>query len=228
MVMPDQRRDRWTSSTERTNTARLPVAWTPSDEAPPQRPRFGMSQEEIDARERKRRNRVRIGAASAVLGLLTMLTGVFLRTGGGSDVNDELQRALNLQNTGRLEEAAALYQEVIAEAPDSTIAYFNLAVIEQTQGQNAEAAANYEQVLALDAEYTPALFNLAILRADEGDTAAAIGLYQRVIAIDPSHASAMMNVGLLMLQEGDEIEASEMINRAIDGSVSMASQAATP
>ena len=226
--MPGQRRSRWTTSTEATNTARLPVAWTPDDTLPPRRPRIGMSQEELDERERRRRNRVRIGAASAVLGLLTMVTGFFLRSGDGNDVNLELQRALNLQNNGRLEEAAAIYQEVIAEAPDSTIAYFNLAVIDQTQGRDAEAAANSEQVLALDPAYTPALFNLAILRADEGDTAAAIGLYRRVIAINPDHAPALMNLGLILLQEGEEVEASEMINHAIEMDPSMANGAETP
>ena len=228
MATPGRQQDRWSPLVGSPNDARLPVAWTPAD-APPVRPRIGASPEELDARERRRRTRLRLGGGSAALGLVTLLAGLVLRDGTGDDTSARLREALSLQNTGRLAEATVLYQEVIADEPATTLAYFNLGVIEQAQGLDDEAAANYEQVLALDPAYTPALFNLAILRSETGDPASAMALYRRVIALDRDHAAAMMNLGILLLNRGDEVEASRLINRAIEIDPSMAgTESGTP
>lgn len=174
-----------------------------------------MSPEQIARHERNRRRRIIVGAVIAVIGIVGFGAGSLLNKGTSNGVNEKLQQALVLQNSGQLDAAASLYREVIDEDPKSPVAFFNLGVIEHTEGRTKEAAADYTEVLSLDPRYMPALFNLAILRAEEGDTTSAISLYRRVIAVNPDQASALLNLGILLLQDGQEAEASELINRAI-------------
>lgn len=210
--------------------------WSPSEErslAPPVRRRadpFGRGTrdeddgasslglgDELDEREVKRKRMIVGGSAVAALGAI-LFVGSWLigGGGGGTDVNELLSRGVLLQNSGRLDEAADVYREVIDADPDNKVAFFNLGVIDHTQGETQEAAANYVQVLSLDPAYVPALFNLAILRSEEGDSQGAIGLYRRVITVEPDNAGALLNLGILLLTTGEEQEATEMIQRAVE------------
>lgn len=227
MTVADSRRESWSPTAPSRASARLPVTWTP-DGGGPWRPRFGLAPGDIERRERARRRRVIIGAGTALFGVVAFFAGSFLNSGHGDSSTAKLQRALVLQEAGRLDEAALLYRQVIATDPDSPVAYFNLGVVEHTKGQTQEAAADYLQVLALDPAYVPALFNLAILRAEEGDAPGAIGLYRRVLAVEPNQASALLNLGILLLQEGQEAEASELITRAIAANPSLSTDDSTP
>jgi len=220
----DRRTGRWTSAGDRPSTAPErhradPFARDPfgrddePDELTTSRSSFDLGP---DADERRKRN-ILIGGSVGAVGLI-LLVGTLLFTGGGgdTDVSEKLQQGVILQNSGRLDEAAELYREVIDADPDNKVAYFNMGVIDHTQGETQEAAANYVQVLSIDPQYVPALFNLAILRAEEGDAQGAIGLYRRVIAVEPNNAGALLNLGILLLTTGEEAEASELISRAVE------------
>lgn len=225
MRVADQQRDPLAKMAIPSESSNLPVVWT--DDSSSGRPRFGLSHDELDALERTRIRRLRIGVGAAVLGLATMVAAVTFSSTPQSDSSADIERAVVLQNAGRLDEAAIIYREVIAEEPRATVAYFNLGVIEHLRGLMDEAAANYEQALDLDSAYVPALFNLAVLRADDGDVTVATGLYRRILTIEPDRAGALLNLGILLLQQGEAEEATGMINRAIALDPSLATASVT-
>jgi tetratricopeptide (TPR) repeat protein len=118
----------------------------------------------------------------------------------------KLESALAAHAEGRLDEAASLYQQVLALDPDNKFAYYNLGLIDQTEGRIDAAAANYTEALTIDPDFGPALFNLAIIRADQGSTDEAIDLYRRVLVTNPEDAAAHLNLGFLLLDIGQRKE----------------------
>jgi tetratricopeptide (TPR) repeat protein len=222
-MVADSRRDRRWSPPPPTEPSRLPVSWFPPDrdageriKQGKRRPRFGMTPEEFERRERARRRRTIFGTGAAVVGVIAFVVGFLMQGDPPDDQFDDLQRALVLQNAGQLEQAAIIYRQVIEEFPSSTIAHFNLGVIEHTQGDSEEAADSYTRAIQIDPAYVPALFNLAVIRAEAGDTDEAMDLYRRAVDLEPNNASALLNLGILLLQEGEELEATELISRAIE------------
>jgi len=128
-----------------------------------------------------------------------------------------LQRGLQAHAAGRLEEATAIYQEVLDLDPRNKFALYNLGLIDQTSGRPASAENYYRLVINLDPSFAPALFNLAILRTAAGSTAEAIELYRRVIALEPDQAGAHLNLGLLLRSIGQEVEGDREIDLALHG-----------
>jgi Tfp pilus assembly protein PilF len=108
---------------------------------------------------------------------------------------DVLQRGLEAQTAGRLDEATTAYREVLELDPRNKYAFYNLGVIDQNSGRAQAAENNYRIATSIDPDFTPALFNLAILRTDAGANDEAIALYRRVIAAEPFNAAGHLNLG---------------------------------
>ena len=79
------------------------------------------------------------------------------------EAEPRMDRALALHEAGRLEEAAALYREAIAEDPADAIAHFNLGVVLEDLGRTAEAVGAYAEAIARDAAFADAHYNLALV-----------------------------------------------------------------
>jgi tetratricopeptide (TPR) repeat protein len=135
------------------------------------------------------------------------LTLICLACGSGKSKSeqaaDTLQRGLEAQRQGRLDEAAAAYHNVLDLEPRNKFAFFNLGLIDQTSGRPRAAENNYRLALSIDPDFTPALFNLAI------------ELYRQVIALNPEDAGPHLNLGLLLRSIGQETEADAEIQRAV-------------
>jgi len=154
--------------------------------------------------------------------LALLLIAVMAGAGCGGQLSDgemaskALERGLQAHAAGRLDEAAAAYREVLVHDPQSTFAYYNLGLIEQTLDNPAAAEAYYRLALGIDSNFVSALFNLAILRNEAGATQEAIDLYRQVVALQPDHADAHFNLGLALRSVGQETEAQDEIDRAIE------------
>lgn len=155
------------------------------------------------------------GAITAVLGVLALLVSLFTG-GGGTSTQSQLERGVALQESGRLEEAAAAYRAVLADDPNDLVASYNLGVIAHTGGDLVTAEADYQRVLALDPNHVPALYNYALVQTANGLPAEAVALYRRALAVQPDHAPSMLNLGVLLLEQGGaDAEASDLIARAV-------------
>ena len=65
---------------------------------------------------------------------------------------------------GRYEEAASIYEALLAETPDAVL-YYNLGNARYKQGELAQAILNYERALRLKPNYKDAQYNLAFAQS---------------------------------------------------------------
>ncbi len=79
-----------------------------------------------------------------------------------------------LSETGRGDEAVALYERAVARVGDEPLVHFNHAIALEDLGRDAEAVAAYGRVLALDAAFADAHYNLALLLERHGDPQGAL------------------------------------------------------
>lgn len=81
-----------------------------------------------------------------------------------------------LADQGRLDEAAAMCQDLLKENPSLAEAHFLLGVIRTAAGQVQAAEECLNRALYLDADFYEALIHLALLKARDGDEAGATRL----------------------------------------------------
>jgi tetratricopeptide (TPR) repeat protein len=100
-----------------------------------------------------------------------------------------------LAETGKAEEAAALYRELLASQPDNAQAKTNLAVTLSRAGQTAEASKLYAELLAQPDLTDIALFNIGIglYRAEQFDKSAEA--FTRALERNPHSPETLYNLG---------------------------------
>lgn len=136
------------------------------------------------------------------------------------DVAASLQAGIQLLQTGRLDEARALYEDIVARHPDHPDALHLLGVAVAQLGDPGRGLA----LMARSVEHAPDrvqfLANLAKLQCETGHPQDAIGFLDRAVALAPGNAdlhhlrgSALKDLGRL-----DEAEASLRSALSIDSS----------
>jgi predicted TPR repeat methyltransferase len=108
---------------------------------------------------------------------------------------------------GRNNEAIALVERSLAEAPDQADWFSNLGIILQSDGQLDKAIAAYQRAIALDSGHANAHSNLGVLLRATGKTAEAESAYRTAIRLNPDHLDAYTNLGILLNGMGRTQEA---------------------
>jgi len=90
------------------------------------------------------------------------------------DANAYLNLGAMLCETGRCDDAVALFEQGIAECPNEALLAFNLAVAFEDQKRVPEALASYERALALAPDLADAHFNAARLYREQGEAQRAL------------------------------------------------------
>ncbi len=115
---------------------------------------------------------------------------------------------------GQLDQAANVYQQILAAAPQNATALHMLGVMAYQRGESATAVELLEQSVAFGADSQKlnhlgaALF--ALNRIDE-----AIDRYRESITRNPDYPDAYSNLGVALQQRGDLAEAEQMYQAAI-------------
>jgi predicted O-linked N-acetylglucosamine transferase (SPINDLY family) len=126
-----------------------------------------------------------------------------------------LDRAVEQHRAGRLDEAAALYQEILRAEPDHADALHLLGTIAYQRGDDAQAVALIGRALARDDR--PAVMHnhlgLALLRQEKLDEAT--DRFRRAIARDPGLASAHANLARARQRQGRWEEARDALKQAL-------------
>ena len=109
-----------------------------------------------------------------------------------------LQAALKLHQQGCLDEAEALYREIVCLQPEHVDALQLLATIAAQRKNFAEAVVLFNQALAINSDHPLLLNNLgnalqALMRYDE-----AIVNYDRALSLKPDYAEAHFNRGVVL------------------------------
>ena len=118
-------------------------------------------------------------------------------------------------NAGRLKEAGALYQQILAERPDHAPSLHLLGVVALQIGQT-QLAVNLIGAAAENDPTVPAYRNdLGEALRLTGDAAGAAGCFEALIALKPDHAGAHVNLGIVRQQQGRLAEALALYERAV-------------
>lgn len=127
----------------------------------------------------------------------------------------ELDQALAHHQAGRLEEAEALYREILAQQPDHADALHLLGVMALQSGQPKEAVALIERAIDIDGQVADYHNNLGEALRAQDKLEAAMRAYEKALALRPDFAAAYNNLGNTLEIQGQLTEAIEAYQGAL-------------
>jgi predicted O-linked N-acetylglucosamine transferase (SPINDLY family) len=126
-----------------------------------------------------------------------------------------LQAALTLHQQGRLDEAEALYREIVCLQPEHVDALQLLATIAAQRKHFAEAVSLFDQALAINPSHPLLLNNFGNALQELKRYEEAIASYDRALALNPAYAEAHFNRGVVLKELHRHDEAIESYDKAI-------------
>ena len=117
---------------------------------------------------------------------------------------------------GRLDEAAALFEETLALAPGRPSVLANLGITRVRLGQPAVALPLLVQATATAPDDLSAWFHLALAHGAVGDLPAALLVWDRVTQLAPGMAAAWEHRGTVLRELGRLSEAATSFRRALE------------
>lgn len=122
----------------------------------------------------------------------------------------------SLRESGDLNEASRVFQDLIGFDKGYAAAYFGLGTVLQKQGKLAEAVDAYREALRLRPGYAEAVNNLGLIALERERTTEALAHFQQAIEMRPAFAQAHENLGVTRLELGRTEAAHEAFRRAIE------------
>jgi tetratricopeptide (TPR) repeat protein len=129
---------------------------------------------------------------------------------------DLLRRAVEQHQAGRIEDAEALYHQVLADDPGNADALNLLGVIAFARTQYGEAQAFYRRAIAANPRVAAAHFNLGNLLDAVGDVEAALAAYWQTLKLNPTFVGAHLGLGVACFKQGRMEDAAGHFRAAID------------
>jgi tetratricopeptide (TPR) repeat protein len=121
-----------------------------------------------------------------------------------------VQRAIQLEQQGKLDKAGNLYKAILATQPNNFDALYRFGALRYRQGGTAEALEYIGAALKVRPGHAMAWSDFGLVLATLGRAAEALASYDRALALDPACAEALHNRGssLLDLMRAEEALAS--------------------
>ncbi|TPL54181.1 tetratricopeptide repeat-containing sulfotransferase family protein [Mesorhizobium sp. B2-4-6] len=127
-----------------------------------------------------------------------------------------MQKALQLHQAGRRQEAEALYRQVLGQQPNHAAALHFLGLLLHQTGRSEEGLDLIERSVTLQPENADFLNNMGTVMRDLGRIAAAIDFFRGAVDIRPDQLAARDNLGSSLTQLG-QFDAAEEIYRGTIG-----------
>lgn len=125
-----------------------------------------------------------------------------------------------LRKEGRLDEALAVLDRVVAAEPRHAAAWLERGYTLDALRDTAAAAESYRTALAIDPQMAPALGRLADAAARRGETAVAHDLATRALAQQPHDASAIFAMATMAIEARDGATAERRLASLLGSGVS--------
>ncbi len=126
-----------------------------------------------------------------------------------------LVRGIELQNAGRMEEAAALFRSYLQAVPHDGVATYSLAVIMMQRGESAAAMDMLAQAVAVTPGFAPLWMAYGSALQGAGRPADALIAYDNAIKLNPQYAEALINSGVLLREAHRHVEALDRFQRVL-------------
>ncbi|WP_192256194.1 tetratricopeptide repeat-containing sulfotransferase family protein [Mesorhizobium silamurunense] len=127
-----------------------------------------------------------------------------------------MQRALQLHQAGRRQEAEQLYRQVLGQQPNHAAALHFLGLLLHQTGRSEEGLDLIEQSVTLQPRNADFLNNMGTVMRDLGRVAAAVDFFRGAVDIRPDQLAARDNLGSSLKQLG-QFEGAEEIYRGTIG-----------
>lgn len=128
---------------------------------------------------------------------------------------EQTRRAMDLHRAGKLEEARALYREVLKQAPHHADAWhFHGLLLHQT-GDTVGAIRDVRRALQYAPNYADAIANLAILLLDQGEFEQCQTCLSRVLELTPHALPPRVTLARLYRAHGRLAEAESVLRDAL-------------
>lgn len=124
-----------------------------------------------------------------------------------------LEEAVGLHQSGRLDEAEALYQSLLANTPHDPDALHLLGVLNLQRGDLEDARALISQALEISPDHPFYLGNLGIVLLESGAVDNAVDALKKALTSDPEHLDARYNLGNALMAQGNPTAAAEEFAR---------------
>jgi len=126
-----------------------------------------------------------------------------------------VQKALQLHQAGRRQEAEGLYRQVLGQQPNHAAALHFLGLLLHQTGRSEEGLDLIEQSVTLQPGNADFLNNMGTVMRDLGRIAAAVDFFRGAVDIRPDQLAARDNLGSSLKQLGQLDAAEEIYRRTI-------------
>ena len=125
-------------------------------------------------------------------------------------IDDLKKRGASLLDSNRLDEAKALFTDVVKRWPDDAESWLQLSTVNGRLGRFDEAGECSQRAIALQPDFCDAHVNLGSVLQRKGRHEEALAEYHKALQIDPEHLDAHFKIGLVYTALGrydDAVEA---------------------
>jgi Tfp pilus assembly protein PilF len=130
-------------------------------------------------------------------------------------IKELFDQAVRYHRCGNVQQAEALYRQVVQAAPAHAAAHRMLGLIAHQAGQQQTAIALLRQAVRLDGDNADAHFDLGQVLFSQGDLAEGIECCRQTLRINPHHADAHHNLSVTYTLMGMLPEAREHNEQAL-------------
>jgi tetratricopeptide (TPR) repeat protein len=125
-----------------------------------------------------------------------------------------VDQAIGLASSGKVDEALAIYADLLAKNPTVHQLPFNMGLLYSQKKDVANAEASYKKALELKPDYTDAVINLSNILVNSGRGAEAADLVAKANA-SGSDAKLMIQQGAVLFNIGKPAEAAEVFQKLV-------------
>jgi len=133
-----------------------------------------------------------------------------------ASIKRDLQKAIDLHQTGKLQQAELIYQQILQTHPQHSTALHLLGVIAYQSENLAMAVGLIEQATKIDPNQSSGFFSLGLALKKQGRLKDAINAYYKVLEIEPQNANAYNNLGNILGLSGKLEEAVDTYQQALE------------
>jgi tetratricopeptide (TPR) repeat protein len=162
--------------------------------------RFSKELEMRKPKKRRVKQNLLLKTLPPLLAILLQSVTAFPQSRG---LEQQFQKAQELETQGRLDEAAKTYQEILKSDPKNLPVLSALGVVLARQKRYAEAVRYYRQALAIKPQNFSTQLNLGLSYFKMGEFRSAIAPLKTALALEPSNAQAATLLGMAYFGAGD-------------------------
>ena len=121
------------------------------------------------------------------------------------DIESRLEEGISLHQSGKLQQAELIYQQILQFDPENAEVHNLLGLIAYQVGKLQIATKLINQAIELEPSQPKFFHNLGLVLKDQGNFVGAIRVYQKIVQVNPNDSEAYNNLGNV-LQEQERFE----------------------